>query len=82
MKVTIRGQEHDVTREAVLAAMFRVEPEPLEPGGWYVVIRRKRYPVKQPLRRLLGIQGQAFHTRNALSILSRLGFTIGQEDQA
>lgn len=82
MEVTIGGQEYDVTREAVLAAMFRVEPEPVPPGGWYVVIRRKRYPVKQPLRRLLGIQGKAFHTRNALSILSKLGFTTGQEGQA
>jgi hypothetical protein len=80
VKVTIGGRAHEITADDVLTKTFRREPDPVEPGTWYAVIRRKRVPAKWAVRRTLDIPGQSFQTKQAISILSRLGFTTGQQD--
>lgn len=56
--------------------MRRVTPEPIR--SHYVVIERRRFPPKQVIAAVTGLDRSAFITTQARSILDRLGFTVGR----
>lgn len=56
-----------------------VLPEPL--GDHYVVVRGRRYPPKQVISLLTGLDRADFNTHQARRILSRLGFTVGRRSR-
>ena len=51
-------------------------PEPL--GDHFVVVAGKRFPPKQVISFITGLDRADFNTHHARRILSRLGFTVGR----
>ncbi len=51
-------------------------PEPL--GDHFVVVGGKRFPPKQVLSAVTGVDRADFNTHQARRLLSRLGFTVGR----
>lgn len=56
-----------------------VMPEPL--GDHFVVIGGKRFPPKQVISLVTGLDRADFNTHQARRILSRLGFTVGRRSR-
>ncbi len=54
-------------------------PEPL--GDHYVVVAGKRFPPKQVIGLVTGLDRADFNTHQARRILSRLGFTVGRRSR-
>lgn len=74
--VTIAGQRVDLSSRALVAAMERAEPEKLR--DHFVVVEGQRYPPKQVIAAVTGIDRNDFTTNQARSILRRLGFIVGR----
>lgn len=68
----IAGHRLELQRSAVTAAMRKVLPEPLKQH--YVVIAGRRYPPKQVIAEVTGLDRADFTTHQARRILLRLGF--------
>jgi hypothetical protein len=81
MQVHARIAEREVTIDAVEVErrLRRVMPEPL--GDHYVVIGGKRFPPKQVISLVTGLDRADFNTHQARRILSRLGFTVGRRSR-
>jgi hypothetical protein len=73
---TIARHPFDLTREAVESAMRDVPPESLQTH--YVVVGRRRYPPKQVIAAVTGLDRSTFISTQARSVLERLGFTVGR----
>ena len=56
-----------------------VMPEPL--GDHYVVVAGTRFPSKQVISLVTGLDRADFNTHQARRILSRLGFTVGRRSR-
>ena len=54
-------------------------PEPL--GDHFVVVAGKRFPPKQVIGLVTGLDRADFNTHQARRVLSRLGFTVGRRSQ-
>lgn len=76
MKFTIGGIELDLTREQIEERLAKVEPEELRQV--FVVVAGRRFPVKQALAVGAGIVRSGFTTQDALRILRKLGFEVGE----
>jgi|SRR5271157_15495 len=76
MKFTLGGAELDLTRTQVEERLKDVEPEPLKQV--FVVVGARRFPVKQALAVGAGVARSAFTTQDALRILRKLGFEVGE----
>jgi hypothetical protein len=74
--VTIAKQRFDLRRETVERAMRQVLPEPI--SSHYVVIGPRRYPPKQVLALVTGLDRADFTSHQARRILMRLGFAAGR----
>lgn len=74
--VTIAKQRFDLRREMVERAMRQVLPEPI--ASHYVVIGPRRYPPKQVLALVTGLDRADFTSHQARRILMRLGFAVGR----
>jgi hypothetical protein len=74
--VTIAKQRFDLRRETVERAMRQVLPEPI--SSHYVVIGPRRYPPKQVLALVTGLDRADFTSHQARRILLRLGFAAGR----
>jgi hypothetical protein len=70
--VVIAGNRFQLQRNAVTKAMRKVLPEPLHQH--YVVIGGRRYPPKQVIAEITGLDRADFTTHQARRILLRLGF--------
>src|SRR6266568_8432182 len=79
VQVTIAQQEFVLDVAAVDQLLRDVLPEPL--GDHYVVVRGRRYPPKQVISLVTGLDRADFHTHQARRILSRLGFTVGRRSR-
>lgn len=77
---TIARRPYDLTRERVEVAMRRVQPEPLQ--AHYVVVGGRRYPPKQVIGTVTGLDRSAFISTQARRVLERLGFTVGRVGSA
>jgi hypothetical protein len=74
--VTVARQRFELRRDRVERAMRRVLPEPIT--SHYVVIDRRRYPPKQVLGVLTGLDRADFTSHQARRILTGLGFQAGR----
>ena len=70
--VVIAGNRFEFQRSTVTKAMRKVLPEPL--NQHYVVIGGRRYPPKQVIAELTGLDRADFTTHQARRVLLRLGF--------
>jgi hypothetical protein len=68
----IAGNRFELGRSAITKAMRRALPEPL--NEHYVVISGRRYPPKQVIAAVTGLDRADFTTHQARRILLRLGF--------
>lgn len=75
MTVTrVAGEDFDLDAPGVERAVAAVDPEPIREH--YVVIGRRRYPPKQVVAALTGLDRADFTTHQARAILRRLGFGV------
>jgi hypothetical protein len=70
--VVIAGNRFQLRRSTVTKAMRKVLPEPL--NQHYVVIDGRRYPPKQVIAEITGLDRADFTTHQARRVLLRLGF--------
>jgi hypothetical protein len=76
---TIAGRRFELDREAVERALTPELPEPLR--DHYVVVAGRRYPPKQALAAVTGLDRADFTTHQARRILTRLGFVAGRRSK-
>ncbi len=77
---TIDGHRFELDEQAVARALDGVLPEPVHEH--YVVIGGRRFPPKQVIGLVTGLDRAAFTTHQARRILSRLGFAAARRSQA
>jgi len=74
--VTIAGKPFDLRRSDVLKALRNADPEPI--SSHFVVIGSSRFPPKQVIGEITGLDRADFTTHQARRTLLRLGFTAGR----
>ncbi|SRR6266496_2079215 len=72
----ISGREFDVDRGAVERVVRRVLPDPVREH--YVVVSGRRYPPKQVIECVTGLDRADFTTHQARRVLKRLGFVAAR----
>jgi hypothetical protein len=75
-QVVIAGRSFELSRTGVERAMRGVLPDPIT--SHYVVIGHHRYPPKQVIAEVTGLERAFFTTHHALRLLSKLGFASGR----
>ena len=75
-RFTVAGQTIELERDEVERKLDGVLPEPLREH--YVVVCSRRYPPKQVLSEVTGLDRADFTTHQARRILMRLGFTAAR----
>ena len=75
-RVTIAGQPFALRRSDVLKALRSVEPEPI--SSHFVVVGSRRFPPKQVIGEVTGLDRADFTTHQARRTLLRLGFVAGR----
>lgn len=73
-KATVAGEDFELDADDIERAVASIDPEPIREH--YVVIGRRRYPPKQVLAAVTGLERGDFTTHQARSILRRLGFGV------
>jgi len=76
----IAGHEFDLTPTVVEAVAGGLEPEPIR--DHYVVVRGRRYPPKQVLAAVTGLDRADFTTHQARAVLRRLGLGVYRRQAA
>lgn len=76
---TIAQQAFDLDADEITRRFRGVMPEPLD--DHYVVVAGRRYPPKQVIGLVTGLDRADFNTHQARRILSRLGFTVGRRSR-
>jgi len=79
-EVTIAGQPFVLRSSDVVHALRDVDPEPIT--SHFVVIDAKRFPPKQVVSELTGLDRADFTTHHARRTLIRLGFPAGRRGVA
>jgi hypothetical protein len=74
--VRIAGQEFRLRSRDVTRALRRVDPEPI--ARHFVVIDGRRFPPKQVISAVTGLDRADFTTHQARRTLMRLGFVAGR----
>jgi len=74
--VTIAKQKFDLRRDGVERVVRGVLPEPI--SSHYVVVGRRRYPPKQVIGLVTGLDRADFTTHQARRVLMGLGFAAGR----
>ena len=72
--VRVSGRDFELSANTVEDAAAGVDPEPIQEH--YVVVSGRRYPPKQVLAAVTGLDRADFTTHQARSILRRLGFGV------
>jgi hypothetical protein len=75
----VAGQRFTLDRESVEGALAQELPEPVR--DHYVVVLGRRYPPKQALAAVTGVDRADFTTHQARRILTRLGFVAGRRSR-
>jgi hypothetical protein len=76
VQATIARQEFAFDAAEIAQRLREVMPEPL--GDHFVVVGGRRFPPKQVISLVTGLDRADFNTHQARRILSRLGFTVGR----
>lgn len=74
--VTIAKQRFELRRDRIEQATRRVLPEPI--SSHYVVIGNRRYPPKQVIGLVTGLDRADFTSHQARRVLMGLGFAVGR----
>jgi len=74
--VTIAKRRFQLRRDRVESAVKRALPEPI--ASHYVVIGRRRYPPKQAISLVTGLDRADFTSHQARRVLMGLGFAVGR----
>ncbi len=74
--MTVSGHQYDLDPRSVEAALDGVLPEPIHKH--FVVINGRRWPPKQVLALVTGLDRADFTTHQARRALTRLGFPAGR----
>jgi hypothetical protein len=74
--MTVSGHRYDLDRRGVEEALRRELPEPIQEH--FVVINGRRWPPKQVLALVTGLDRADFTTHQARRALTRLGFTAAR----
>jgi len=74
--MTVSGHQYDLDPPSVQEALQGVLPEPIQEH--FVVINGRRWPPKQVLALVTGLDRADFTTHQARRALTRLGFTAGR----
>lgn len=74
--MTVSGHQYDLDHQSVEAALDGVLPEPIHEH--FVVINGRRWPPKQVLALVTGLDRADFTTHQARRALTRLGFPAGR----
>jgi hypothetical protein len=74
--VTIAGKPFVLRRSDVLKTLQGIEPEPI--ASHFVVVGSRRFPPKQVIGEITGLDRADFTTHQARRTLLRLGFTAGR----
>lgn len=75
----LNGREYALEEHEVVRTLAHVEPEPVR--DHYVVIEGRRFPPKQVLSVVLGLDRADFTTYQARTILRRLGLIAGRRGE-
>jgi hypothetical protein len=78
--VTIAKRRFELRRDGVESATDRVLPEPI--ASHYVVIGARRYPPKQVIGLVTGLDRADFTSHQARRVLMGLGFAVGRRPGA
>jgi hypothetical protein len=76
LTMTVSGRQYDLDSPTVEAALNGVLPEPIHEH--FVVINGRRWPPKQVLALVTGLDRADFTTHQARRALTRLGFPAGR----
>jgi hypothetical protein len=76
---TISGQQFELDAAEVERCLSNLLPDPVYEH--YVVVRGRRYPPKQALSCVTGLDRADFTTHQARRILKRLGFVAARRDR-
>ncbi len=77
--MTVAGHRYEFDSSIVESVLERVDPEPI--NQHYVVVRGRRFPPKQVLAVMTGLDRADFTTHQARAILRRLGFGVHRRSQ-
>jgi hypothetical protein len=80
MTATIAGREYHVTAEDVQRVARQLDPEPIE--VWFAMVDQWRFPPKQLVEALTGLDRADFNSHHARSLLVRLGFPVERRRRA
>lgn len=75
-QVRIAGRPFVLRSRDVVRALRKVDPEPIR--SHFVVVETRRFPPKQVISSLTGLDRADFTTHQARRTLMRLGFTVGR----
>ena len=75
--MTVSGHQYSLDSQDVEAVLQGALPEPLQEH--FVVINGRRWPPKQVLALVTGLDRADFTTHQARRVLTRLGFTAGRK---
>jgi hypothetical protein len=75
-RAVIAGRHYELSRKGVERAMRGVLPDPI--ASHYVVVGPRRYPPKQVIGEVTGLERAFFTTHHSLRLLSNLGFATGR----
>jgi len=78
-EVRIAGRLFRLRGDDVRRAVRHVDPEPI--ASHYVVIARRRFPPKQVISAVTGLDRADFTTHQARRTLMRLGFVAGRREK-
>jgi hypothetical protein len=74
--VTIAGHRFELASSDIVRALKRVDPEPV--SAHYVVVAGRRFPPKQVISEVTGLDRADFTSHQARRTLMRLGFSAGR----
>lgn len=74
--ITVSGRKYDLDSQGVQEALRSALPEPIREH--FVVINGRRWPPKQVLALMTGLDRADFTTHQARRVLTRLGFTAAR----
>jgi hypothetical protein len=77
---TVAGHQYEFEASIVESVLESVDPEPI--NEHYVVVGGRRFPPKQVLGLITGLDRADFTTHQARAILRRLGFGVHRRSQA
>lgn len=76
VRARIAGRSFLLDFSDIVRRLRDVLPDPLDED--YVVVAGRRFPPKQVISQITGLDRADFNTHQARRILSRLGFTVGR----